>query len=816
MTDPSPTHQPPVGTGRFEDPGLLRGDTHFLADLAPNDLALNSNFSHAVFVRSTMAYAYLAQVDTAAAAQADGVIGVFTVDDLGRFPAGPLATALPKLFTQPLLADRIVRFAGEPIVAVVAETEAQALDASELVELDYEPLTPVIDLDQAAISTTPIFTPQNRARLQHDDRDPVVGASAPPNDGNIVDRHHRRTFGLEPDQDNAPDNRNIFDGCDVIVEERIMVPRQTAAPIETRGMIATWSTDGDVDHLHIWATTQRPHGFREQLASVLDMPLERIHVTCPAVGGGFGGKPSRGSEEHALPLIARLVGRPVRWVETRSENLSASTHARGERFDLRLGGTNEGRLLAIDVHMVKDTGAYPSVCAFLPGAYTMHNLSGCYGIQRFAFSSTAVVTNTAPISAFRGAGRAPYIVALEQAVDIFADRVGLDPAEIRRLNLIDRAAMPYTTPLGSVLDEADYQRDLQAALDQVDYQHWRREQASRTGSPSIIGIGVASYNHKTSSAGGEEAVVSITADGGAVVYTGTTDQGHGHYTTWAQIASKTLGIPIDRIEVGEGSTEFVATGKGAIGSRSLQTAGVAIHNACDEVIDRARALAAQKLEAAPGDVVFDPLFTDEAGRREGRFHVIGTPARSIGWHAVFIESRSADVDLTCGDLHDPGDLVSFPSGCHVAVVELDIDTGAVRLLRFAAADDAGARLNPTIVEGQLHGGIASGISHALGEVVAYDDQGNLLTGNFGSYQIATADELPMFELVTNEGWSSFNRHGYKGVGESGTVGATPAVYNAVLDALRHRGIHRHLDLPCTPERVWRALTDQAPSANATT
>ncbi len=827
---------------RLEDPDLLTGRSRFIADLTEADLGLDQPFAHAAFVRSPIGHGRLVTVDCSAARSAHGVHAVFTVDDLDVAPSHPWSPALSPGFTQPLLANGVVRFVGEPIAVVLAASEAEAIDAAELVEIDVAPLDVVVDPRAAATTEILLF-----------DVGTAVGtagraAAGEPGWSNVVDRIDWEVHGHDGDRE------SLFAGCDTVVEHTLEVPRQAAAPIEPRGLITWWSPSAPASalgsepasgsesgsgpeseskyELHARATTQRPHGYRDQLAALLDMAPERIHVTCPHVGGGFGGKPSRGAEEHLLPVVAGLAGRPVRWVESRSDNLTASNHARAEGFVIRIGGDRAGRIHAVDVDMVKDAGAYPTSCAMLPAAYTRDNLSGCYAVKRLAFSSVSAATNTAPTSAYRGAGRAPYIAALESAVDAFASAINKDPADVRRLNLIPASAMPWTTPVGAIYDEADYPADLEAALNAIGYEQWRVRQADRLGggvNQPVLGIGVACYNHKTGSAGGEEALVSITADGGARVVTGSTDQGHGHRTAWTQIITSRLGIPADQVEVVEGSSDAISSGQGAIGSRSIQTAGAAIHNSCDELIERSRVLAAAELEASAADIVFTPTLSSEIGGGGadtdleklpsgsidsetigGRFHVVGTPARFVEWQEVAARAVATDVDLTCGDLHEP-EHVSYPSGSHVAVVELDVETGRIQLAAFAASDDVGVRLNPTIVDGQLHGGIVAGIGQALGEQMVYDTDGNLLTGTFASYQIPTADEVPMLQLVGTEGRSSFHAYGYKGVGESGTIGAIPAVLNAVNDALRSIGA-RPVGLPCTPETVWRSACEATGSS----
>ncbi len=381
----------------------------------------------------------------------------------------------------------------------------------------------------------------------------------------------------------------------------------------------------------------------------------------------------------------------------------------------------------------------------------------------------------------------------------------MDPAEVRRINLVRPDQMPFRTPTGAVYDEADYPADLEDALDLIGYDDLRRQQAERrrAGATRQLGIGIACYNHMTVGGGGEEASVTILPNGRARVITGSTSQGHGHATTWAQIAADVLAIAVTDIEVVEGRTDLIATGVGAVGSRSLQTAGVAIHRSATDLVAQARELAAELLEAAVGDVVLD--------HGTGTFHVVGTPARAVTW--AQIEAQTERDELTCGEVFDNGGKDTFPSGTHVAVVEVDVETGAPRVLRFAGVDDAGVRVNPMIVDGQLHGGIAAGIGQVLGEAVHYDEQGNLRTPTFVDYQIATIDELPNFELRPSAVPTSFNELGFKGIGESGTIGATPAVHNAIVDAVRHLGVD-HVELPCMAQRVWAAIVEAGSDGTA--
>lgn len=772
---------------RGEDRAFLTGSACNIDDVVDPML---DGAAYAVFVRSTMAHAKLLSVDLTEAQRAPGVLDVFAASDRVVLPAGPTyGIPVDHLHTQPLLAETKVRYVGEPIAVVVAETHAQAVDAAELVVVDVDPLPPIMDLDEARSGETLLFEPGDIPQFQ-----PAVAVptSVDVSTGNVAATSSRTAGTLDA-------------RATVVVSETIWNPRQAPAPMESRGIAAAWDAAGD---LHVWAATQRPHGFRSQLAEFYQLDPSAIHVIAPDVGGGFGGKVSRSVEEHIIPALAQRVDRPVRWTDTRTEFLSTGTQGRAERFDITLHGDPEGTIHGVAVDMLKDLGAYAGVGSYLADGYTLPMACGTYDIGWVDFTATCVVTNRATVGAFRGAGRAPYLAALERMVDIYAAEIGMDPAEVRRRNLIRPESMPVTTIAGATYDEADYPGDLERALTVAGYDQLRREQQQLrdAGSHVQLGIGIACYCHKTAGGGGEEAHVRVNPDATAVVTTGTTSQGHSHAITWAQIASDVLGIAPGDITVVEGITDAIATGVGAVGSRSLQTAGLAIHNAATTIAENAKQLAAQLLEANVTDVVLDTS--------AGTFHVVGTPAVNVDWVDVATAASSAENtgmqesdELSCGEYYDNEGRDTYPSGTAVAVVEVDTETGQVRLTRFVSVDDAGVRVNPMVVEGQLHGGIASGIAQVLGEEVIYDDDGNPLTTNFVDYAIASIDWFPQFEMHASETASSHNALGFKAVGESGVMAATPAMHNAIVDALSHLGV-RHLELPCTPERVWRAVNSR--------
>jgi len=758
---------------------LISGQATFVADLSEPLLA---NAAHAVFVRSTVAHARFT-VDLIAVRRAPGVLVAIDSSDNLIWPTIAYSPTHPLRFAQPLLAEHKVRFVGEAVAVVVAETREQAIDAAELAVVDYDELAVVLSASDSLANDVLLFdTPdqaRRNARSGSDDAEPT----------NVVRTHATDGVG------GTSDPSKFYD-AEVVVTHRFVNPRQVAAPIECRGASAALTPDG---HIHIWLSTQTPHAFRSRVAPMYDLPMSSIHVVAgPFVGGGFGGKGAPGPEEQLLPFLAQLAGRPVTWIESRSENLTSANQGRAEEVRLSLAGSRDGDLRAVKVQLHKDAGAYMSSGAGLPNAWTAPMLAGTYDIAHTEFEQVTYVSNLPPVAALRGAGRAPVLAALERAVDMFAAEIEMDPAELRRRNLLNADVMPWTSPTGAIYDDADYADALERVLALADYNGLRAEQARRRrgGEAIQLGIGIASYNHATCGGGGESAIVRIDLDGGATVVTGTTSQGQAHERAWRTIAAGELGIAPDRITVVEGRTDEIATGVGAIGSRSVQTAGLAIHEASADVVSQASSLAAEMLEAAAADIVLD--------RAIGAFHVAGTPSRSLAWVELAGEMQARDKQLTCDHTYENRGKDVFPSGCHVAVTEVDIETGAWKLTGYFAVDDAGVRVDHQMVDDQMRGGIALGAAQVLGEEMLFDDVGSPLTTNFLDYQIASIDQFPQIELEAQVVPTSFNAGGYKAVGESGPIGATPAVHNAVIDAIRHLGV-KHIDLPCTPLKVWRAL-----------
>ena len=742
---------------RREDPKFLTVGGTYVDDVELSDALW------VAYVRSSMPHARIERLDTEAARRSPGVVAVLTAEDLSSVPVA--AGMAPEHMGRPPLAEGTVRFVGEPVAAVVAESRAEATDAADLVEIDYEPLPAVVTVEDALKGETVVFP----------DAGSNVAAEVP-----------------------SANDQTLFDGCEVVVAQRIVNQRVAPCPLEVRAAAAR--PEGE-DRLTFWATTQAPFGVRDSVAAVTGLAPDQVRVIAPDVGGGFGAKMGAYPEELLVAVVARRFQRSARWCESRSESMVGLGHGRAQVQQITIGGSRDGTVKAYRLEVVQDAGGYPSIGMFLP-YMTMAMLTGTYAIERAEFTSRSVVTNTTPIGAYRGAGRPEATAALERAMDLFADEIGMDPAEVRRRNVIASDAFPYSTPTGTVYDTGDYAGALDLALQTAGYEELRSEQRRRreAGDPVQLGIGLALYVEITNGVpGGEFASVEVRPDGKAVVMAGTSPQGQGHETAWSMLVAEALGISMDDVEVVHSDTDVVPRGRGAMGSRSLQTGGVAARQAAHQVVEQARDLAADLLEAAPEDLVVDP--------EGGGLQVAGTPSAARTWAELARvaeekgEQLRAEVDFT-------PDGPTFPFGAHVAVVELDTETGGATLRRLVAVDDAGRILNPLLADGQVHGGLAQGAAQALLEEVAYDEGGNPLTTNLADYAFISAAELPSFETVRMETPTPLNELGAKGIGESGTIGSTPAVQNAVIDALRHLGV-RHIDMPVTPERVWKALKDAA-------
>lgn len=741
---------------RREDPKFLTVGGTYVGDL---DL---EGALHAVFVRSNLAHGRIEAIDLEEARSAPGVVAAFSAEDIDLEPLAPMGF-LNQTMKRPLLATGVVRYVGEAVAVILAETVAAAVDAAELVVVDYEPLPVVIDPAEALKDEQLLFD--------------EAGTNT--------------CFELAFEED-----PELFSGLEVVVSQRIVNQRVAPCPLEVRSAAAQMSEG----RLRFYASTQGPHGVKEVLVSALGLPEDQVHVISPDVGGGFGAKGSPYPEDIVVAWCARRLGRAVTWTETRSESMVGLGHGRAQIQEVTIGGSRDGRIAAYRLRVLQDSGGHADIGAVLP-FMTRQMASGVYDIAKVECSSRSVVTNTMPVVAYRGAGRPEAAAAMERAVDCFAAEIGLDPAEVRRRNFVSKEAFPYTTPVGTEYDSGDYEGAFELALEMAGYGELRAEQASRraAGGPRQLGIGLSSYVEITAPvSGGEFGAVEVRPDGKVIVRTGTSPHGQGHVTAWSMIVAEQMGVSLEEIEVIHGDTDVVPRGGGTGGSRSLQLGGSAVHQAATDVVERARQLAADVMEANPADIVLDKAL--------GVFHVAGTPAITKTWRelgAAAIE-REGEPLMAEVDFEYPG--ATFPFGTHVAVVEVDTETGQVRLLRHIAVDDAGRIMNPLLAEGQVHGGIAQGAAQALLEEFSYDAEGNPLTANLADYAFISAAELPSFETAFTETPTARNSLGAKGIGESGTIGSTPAVHNAVVDALSHLGV-RHLDMPATPERVWRAIAD---------
>ena len=753
---------------RTEDPKFLTTGGEYTADVTDDRL---TGACHVFFVRSPVAHARIARVDASAALRAPGVLAVITGADLAGLPdLKPMDpdTMNMRMLRRPLATD-VVRFVGDPVAAVVTEHEYQGEDAVELVDVDYEPLPTVLDLDDALSGATLLF--------------PEAGS-------NVVGEFGDRS-SLRPD---------LFDGCEVVVTRTFTNQRVAPAPMETRAAAAAWDADG---RLTAWVPNQGAQGTKGSLARMLGVDRDLVRVITPDVGGAFGAKFGADPEHAVVAWAARHLGRPARWTETRFENLLTMTHGRAQRHTVTIGGSRDGDVRAYRLEVVQDSGAYPRIGALLP-SLTILMATGPYDIPNAEAVGVSVVTNTTPVGAYRGAGRPEATAALERAMDLFAAEIGMDPAQVRRRNLLPPFSEPHETKFGALYDNGDYPAALDLVLQAAGYDKLRAEQAARrsSGDRVQLGIGVSCYVEITG--GGDEsgppsenATVEVHPDGTATILTGTSPHGQGHSTAWAMIASDELGIDVDKITVKWGDTDLIPEGGGTGGSRSLQQGGAAVQQASRELLDVARERAAAELEANPADLRFDVA--------RSAFEVAGDPDA-----AVPLADLARDERLLIRAVFTAPE-ATYPFGAHLAVAEVDTETGKATLTRMVTVDDAGIVLNPLLAEGQRHGGIAQGAAQALLEEVVYDADGNPLTASFADYPIVSATELPSFELVTSETPTSYNPLGAKGIGEAGTIGATPAVQSAVVDAVAHLGV-RHVEMPASPMRVWRAIAEARASA----
>ena len=744
---------------RKEDPKFLTTGGVYMDDF--RDARLDGA-AWVVYARSGVAHGTINSIDVSDAVGMPGVIAVHTAETLGLEPVpSPFNPGVART----LLASGKVRWVGEPLAAIVAETYEQAFDAAQAVFADIEMLPALIDMEESLASDLLIYE--------------GAGSNA--------------TF--DSNYMGGKDNTGpeFFEGCDVVIAETFMNQRVAPCPLEPRAAAAVWHDD----RLLVWVSSQHVQGIKPGFAATAGVEGDAVRVMTPDVGGGFGAKIGVYSEELLVGRLARDLGRAIRFRETRSESMMNLGHGRAQLQKVTAGGTRDGKITHLRLELYQDSGGFAEIGTILGAAFTRGMASAVYDIPNIECRCISVSTNTTPVVAYRGAGRPEATAAAERVMDLFAREIGMDAVDVRRKNLIPKFDTPHTTSTGQTYDCGDYEASLDRALEAAGYAELRAEQQRRraAGDSKLLGIGVSVYVEITGGVGtlDEAAKIEIHPDGTGTIYTGTSPHGQGHDTAWSSIASAQTGIDIDQFTLVWGDTDLTPVGLGTMGSRSLQQGGVAVHEAAIGLVEKAKAVAARLLEADVADVVLDVS--------AGVFHVAGAPAVSKSWADLGAGSEAGE--LTEETVFKAA-MPTYPFGSHVAVVEVDTDTGQVRHLRHIACDDAGTMVNPMLLAGQVHGGVAQGVAQALYEEVRYDSDGNPITSNLADYAMISIDLLPQVERIPMETATHVNPLGAKGIGESGTIGSTPAVHSAVLDAISHLGV-RHIDMPCTSEKVWRAI-----------
>jgi carbon-monoxide dehydrogenase large subunit len=790
MTTPVQGREIGSARKRSEDARLITGRTQWTDNIQLPGLC------HVAFLRSPYAHARITRVDVEAARDQPGVIAVFSgqdfADEQGSLPCAWPVTEDIIIPAHPPLAVSEVRHVGEPVACVVARDRYAAADALESIDVDYEALEPVLDMEAALLESSPLVHGEHGSNQSY------------------------RWVYENGDLDAA------FRDAPVVIERRYVQQRLIPAAMEPRAVVC----EPFGDEFRLWSATQIPHILRVMLAMVTGIAEQNLRVIAPDVGGGFGSKLQVYGEEVICLLLAKRLGRPVKWTESRSEGTMATHHGRDQIQRLTLAAERDGTVRGLKVDLLADMGAY--LMLVTPGIPLLgaFMFNGIYKMDAYSFTCRGVFTTKTPTDAYRGAGRPEATYAIERLMDELAAEVGVDPIEVRRRNWIRHEEFPYDTIAGLTYDSGNYEAATERATMLFEYDKLRAEQADRRdrGDPVQLGIGVSTFTEMCGLApsrvlgslsygagGWEHASVRMLPTGKVEVVTGSSAHGQGHETAWAQIAADALGVPFEDIRVLHGDTQTSPRGMDTYGSRSLAVGGVALHNACGKVVDKARRVAAHMLEAAEQDLEFS----------EGRFSVRGVQDQAKTLQEVALAVFAAhdlpdgvEASLDSDATFDP-DNFSFPHGTHLCAAEVDTETGFVRLRSYVAVDDIGKVVNPLIVEGQVHGGLAQGIAQALYEEAVYDEAGNLTTTTLADYLVPSAADLPTFTTDRTESPATSNPLGVKGVGEAGTIASTPAVVNAIVDALRPHGVH-DVPMPCTPERVWLALRGvEAPGEETT-
>jgi carbon-monoxide dehydrogenase large subunit len=767
---------------RKEDAKLVTGQTTWTDNIQMPGMA------HMAFLRSPMAHARIVSLDVSPALERPGVFAAYTAADLGSdqmdLPcAWPVTSDMINPGHKPLAVDE-VRYVGDAVAVVVARDRYSAADALEAIEVEYEPLPAVVDMEEALKDETLVHSASGTNKC----------FVWPFSNGDLDE---------------------AFNGADVVIERRYIQQRLIPTAMEPRAVVV--APIAAADEYTVYSATQIPHILRVMLAMTTGIPEQKIRVIAPDVGGGFGSKLDVYAEEVLGVLVAKKLGRPVKWTESRSENYQATIHGRDQIQRLSAAFDRDGRIRGLKVDLLADMGAYlqlvgPGIPIF--GAFMFNAI---YKMDAYSFQATGVFTTKTPTDAYRGAGRPEATFGIERLMDDAAAELGIEPMELRKRNWIKHEEFPYTTIAGLTYDSGNYEAATEKALGMFGYDELRLEQQQRREAkdPVQLGIGISTFTEMCGLApsrvlgslsygagGWEAAEIRMLPTGKVEVVTGTTPHGQGHVTSWSQIVADQLGVPFEDVEVLHGDTQSSPQGMDTYGSRSLAVGGVAVYKACGKVLDKARRVAAHLLEAAEGDLEF----------ADGTFSVKGSPEakqtiQDLALATFASHNFPAGMEPTLNSTYvfDPENF-SFPHGTHLCATEVDTETGLVTIRSYVCVDDIGHVVNPSIVEGQIHGGLAQGIAQALFEEAVYDAEGNLVTGSMVDYTIPSASDLPHFDTDRTETPATSNPMGVKGVGEAGTIASTPAVVNSVIDALRHLGV-TDVRMPCTPERVWRAIQE---------
>jgi len=767
---------------RREDPRLIQGRGTYVDDIKV------AGMQHLAFKRSDIAHGRIRSIDTAAAAAMDGVEAVFTGAQIAEMLAPmPIGTPFPSPPHRAVAAD-VVRYAGEPVAVVVACDRYVARDAADAIVVDYEPLPVVVDPELAMTGKPTVIHPDFPNNLAVPFVPSGTGVSA---DGKTVD-------------DSAIEK--AFAAADVVISQRMVNHRLVPNAIEARGVVAHYEPGKEA--MTIWSSTQNPHILRTMIGAMTGMGQDRVRAIAPEVGGGFGSKINIYAEEYVAAVITKKLGVPVKWVEDRSEAFVATTHGRDLIGYIDLAATRDGKVLGLKMRLIADIGAYNMLLTAAIPTLTMLMANGSYDIPAIRATLTEVFTNKTPTDAYRGAGRPEATYFLERAMDMLARELKMTPAEVRRRNFIPANKFPYATQMGAVYDSGDYERALNRALEASGWDTLTAERDAARKQGRLVGLGLAAYvevcglgpSSSLPTGGWEHSQVTVERDGRISATTGASPHGQGNETTFAQMLGDQFGVPIEHVTIRHGDTDVVKQGIGTFGSRSQAVGGTALHLAGGKVKAKMAKFAAALLEAHEADLVFE----------NGTIAVKGVPASAKAFGEVAAYAyvpvplpEGLEPGLSDEAFFEPANN-TYPFGCHIAMLEIDRETGEPKLLKLIAVDDAGNLINPLIVEGQIHGGLAQGIGQAMVEEAVYNEDGQLVTGSFMDYALPRATDFPTFELHATTTPTPVNPLGAKGVGEAGTLGSTPCIVNAAVDALSEFGV-THIDMMLRPERLWRII-----------